>query len=87
MKEITETITSTDVEKALDVVDSLPNESPTTGLAMIDIEPEEMPTTPTPTGGVTDEPEYLNRSGRRYLFSLLRKSKRGPNFTKPKKRR
>lgn len=35
----------------------------------------------------SDETEYLNRSGRRYLFALIRKSKRGPNFTKPKRRR
>lgn len=84
MKEVTSTITNEDMENALAKVESLPDESPITGLA---ITSEEMPTTPTPTGGVTDEPEYLNRSGRRYLFSLLRKSKRGPNFTKPKKRR
>jgi hypothetical protein len=37
---------------------------------------------------VVDRSEYLNRSGRRYYFSLMRKGKkRGPNFTKPKKRK
>lgn len=69
------------IETATDAVEDNDAKTSTVGLAI-------GPTEPMPTGGVTDdEPEYLNRSGRRYLFSLLRKTKRGPNFTKAKKRK
>lgn len=70
-----------------DVKEKLENNNKQEAVELAIVEPEEMPTTPTPTGGVTDEPEYLNRSGRRYYFSLMRKTKRGPNFTKPKRRK